>query len=289
MIKEMVYGAFIASLSAVLSILNSLTGTFFDSFLGYVLLFPIIFYTKNYGLKKALIMSFALFFVTLLVSPLSFLLIIVFSIVIGLFLGISLKYHFKDTYVFMITQIISMSYNIILLDILAYVLHIGDTFDTTMLTFSNQIPYLGLFFKYVNSLHFLIVVTGILEAFVILTLIQIIFNKYHLPVGHYDLSSLTFKSPFMIFCPILTIVCFFFSSYVVFSYLCLISFHLTLFIFISSLFQFLIKKGYGHYRFFIFITLFIPILDVFYFIVATFFILGKIFCIISKERRDKND
>lgn len=57
--NKLVQGALIASLFGVLAVLNTMTGTMFDSLIGYGMAIPMAIYSYKTGLKEALMTSVA--------------------------------------------------------------------------------------------------------------------------------------------------------------------------------------------------------------------------------------
>ena len=57
--NKLVQGALIASLFGVLAVLNTMTGTMFDSLIGYGMAIPMAIYSYKTGLKEALMTSLA--------------------------------------------------------------------------------------------------------------------------------------------------------------------------------------------------------------------------------------
>ena len=57
--NKLVQGALIAALFGVLAVLNTMTGTMFDSLIGYGMAIPMAIYSYKTGLKEALMTSLA--------------------------------------------------------------------------------------------------------------------------------------------------------------------------------------------------------------------------------------
>ena len=85
--KKLVQGAMIVALFGVMGILNVMTGTFFDSLIGYVMVIPLTWYGYQYDLKNNMIVSFASAAITLMQGMPYFFTIVVYSCILGCFIG----------------------------------------------------------------------------------------------------------------------------------------------------------------------------------------------------------
>ena len=114
--KKLVQGAMIVALFGVMGILNVMTGTFFDSLIGYVMVIPLTWYGYQYGLKNNMIVSFASAAITLMQGMPYFFTIVVYSCILGCFIGEALKEESAKTKIILGSFIISIIYNILLFE-----------------------------------------------------------------------------------------------------------------------------------------------------------------------------
>ncbi len=89
--NKLVQGALIASLFGVLAVLNTMTGTMFDSLIGYGMAIPMAIYSYKTGLKEALMTSVASMVIAFLFGTLSYVLIVLSSLGMGTVVGLCLK------------------------------------------------------------------------------------------------------------------------------------------------------------------------------------------------------
>ena len=89
--NKIVQGALIASLFGVLAVLNTMTGTMFDSLIGYGMAIPMAIYSYKTGLKEALMTSVASMVIAFLFGTLSYVLIVLSSLGMGTVVGLCLK------------------------------------------------------------------------------------------------------------------------------------------------------------------------------------------------------
>ncbi len=75
----------------VLAVLNTMTGTMFDSLIGYGMAIPMAIYSYKTGLKEALMTSVASMVIAFLFGTLSYVLIVLSSLGMGTVVGLCLK------------------------------------------------------------------------------------------------------------------------------------------------------------------------------------------------------
>mgnify|MGYP004461910611 FL=1 len=93
--NKLVQGALIASLFGVLAVLNTMTGTMFDALIGYGMAIPVAIYSYKTGLKEALMTSAASMVIAFLFGTLSYVLIVLSSLGMGIVVGLCLKHKAK--------------------------------------------------------------------------------------------------------------------------------------------------------------------------------------------------
>ena len=93
--NKLVQGALIASLFGVLAVLNTMTGTMFDALIGYGMAIPVAIYSYKTGLKEALMTSAASMVIAFLFGTLSYVLIVLSSLGMGIVVGLCLKHNAK--------------------------------------------------------------------------------------------------------------------------------------------------------------------------------------------------
>lgn len=192
--KKLVQGAMIVALFGVMGILNVMTGTFFDSLIGYVMVIPLTWYGYQYGLKNNMIVSFASTAITLMQGMPYFFTIVVYSCILGCFIGEALKEESAKTKIILGSFIISIIYNILLFELLGVLLGISWNQDITELlklkSLLVNIPYAGMIYRSIDLLSFFVVFISFFESYLILLMIQFIFTRLKLPFHkNYHIST----------------------------------------------------------------------------------------------------
>lgn len=192
--KKLVQGAMIVSLFGVMGILNIITGTFFDSLIGYVMVIPITWYGYHYNLKNNMIVSFASAVITLMSGMPYFFTITVYSCVLGCFIGEALRKELDKTKIIIGSFIISIIYNILLFGLLGALLGISWNQDIAELlklkALLISIPYAGIMYQLIDLLSFFVVFISFFESYLILLMIQFIFIRLKIPFHkNYHIST----------------------------------------------------------------------------------------------------
>ena len=90
-VKPMVQGAFLAAFNGVLGVLNIYLGQMFDVMFAYVMVLPMVYYSKHNRLSNSLLVMLVSFFVLFMVGELFFMLFATACLMMGVFYGEALK------------------------------------------------------------------------------------------------------------------------------------------------------------------------------------------------------
>ena len=176
--KKLVQGAMIAGLFGVIALVNIYTGGFFDIFFCYGIVSPLAWYGYHYTLKDNFIVVFASMVVVLMVSSPFFVISTLSACISGVFIGEALKRKAGKGVLFLGEFIVNLLNNLMIYEVFAGV--IGISLESEMAAIYNEVsafvPYLTLD-KVLSLAPIMIVVTSLLEMYVIVVLTQLILRR----------------------------------------------------------------------------------------------------------------
>lgn len=188
--NKLVQGALIASLFGVLAVLNTMTGTMFDALIGYGMAIPVAIYSYKTGLKEALMTSAASMVIAFLFGTLSYVLIVLSSLGMGIVVGLCLKHNAKKE-----TMLVLGATFFFLSDFLYFYVFsgvLGINLLTEAREMYNQIiavaPSLSSSFTFqdfYNIIPLFILITSFLQSYLVMMLCALFFKHLRIP---FDMS-----------------------------------------------------------------------------------------------------
>ena len=188
--NKLVQGALIASLFGVLAVLNTMTGTMFDALIGYGMAIPVAIYSYKTGLKEALMTSAASMVIAFLFGTLSYVLIVLSSLGMGIVVGLCLKHKAKKE-----TMLVLGAAFFFLSDFLYFYVFsgvLGINLLTEAREMYNQIiavaPSLSSSFTFqdfYNIIPLFILITSFLQSYLVMMLCALFFKHLRIP---FDMS-----------------------------------------------------------------------------------------------------
>ena len=188
--NKLVQGALIASLFGVLAVLNTMTGTMFDSLIGYGMAIPMAIYSYKTGLKEALMTSVASMVIAFLFGTLSYVLIVLSSLGMGTVVGLCLKNKAKKE-----TMLVLGATFFFLSDFLYFYIFSG-VLGINLLTESKEmynqiiavVPSLSNVFTFQNFYNLIplfILIMSFLQSYLVMMLCALFFKRLRIP---FDMS-----------------------------------------------------------------------------------------------------
>lgn len=109
--KRMVEGAMFCAIYGVFLLISRITGGFLESVVFFILPLPLIIFTFRYGIKNAVAPFVAVFFIALLINPISALFYVLSANILGVVYGQLLRKQVKETNLILLCGICSAVVN----------------------------------------------------------------------------------------------------------------------------------------------------------------------------------
>ena len=188
--NKLVQGALIAALFGVLAVLNTMTGTMFDSSIGYGMAIPMAIYSYKTGLKEALMTSLASMVIAFLFGTLSYVLIVLSSLGMGTVVGLCLKNKAKKETMLVLGATFFFLSDFLYFYIFSGVLGINLIAESKEMY--NQIiavvPSLSNVFTFQNFYNLIplfILIMSFLQSYLVMMLCALFFKRLRIP---FDMS-----------------------------------------------------------------------------------------------------
>ena len=188
--NKLVQGALIAALFGVLAVLNTMTGTMFDSLIGYGMTIPMAIYSYKTGLKEALMTSLASMVIAFLFGTLSYVLIVLSSLGMGTVVGLCLKNKAKKETMLVLGATFFFLSDFLYFYIFSGVLGINLIAESKEMY--NQIiavvPSLSNVFTFQNFYNLIplfILIMSFLQSYLVMMLCALFFKRLRIP---FDMS-----------------------------------------------------------------------------------------------------
>ena len=188
--NKLVQGALIAALFGVLAVLNTMTGTMFDSLIGYGMGIPMAIYSHKTGLKEALMTSLASMVIAFLFGTLSYVLIVLSSLGMGTVVGLCLKNKAKKETMLVLGATFFFLSDFLYFYIFSGVLGINLIAESKEMY--NQIiavvPSLSNVFTFQNFYNLIplfILIMSFLQSYLVMMLCALFFKRLRIP---FDMS-----------------------------------------------------------------------------------------------------
>ena len=123
--NKLVQGAMIAAMFGVMSILNTMSGTMFDTLIGYFMVVPFVYYSYHSRLRESLLVALVSLFIVFLQGQLMFSLIALETCGFGIVIGECLKRKKSGGVMLFASFIVSFVINILIYEVFAGVLGIS--------------------------------------------------------------------------------------------------------------------------------------------------------------------
>lgn len=218
--RKLVYGAMIAALVGVVSLLNSYTGGAVDSLIGYFMVIPFAWYGAKYSLKDNMLVAVASVAIVLFTGIPSFLIIAIYSAVFGCFVGECIRRKTSKATMLIGGFLISFLVNMLEIEVFAGVLGINIMKDMTQTYHDmvNSFPAIKQTLSlnhFLNLIPLLILLMSMLECYVMLALCQITMYRLKIPFpGNLHIATFNMGAPFALFTLIVGGVCLYLMNHV---------------------------------------------------------------------------
>ncbi|HAN57504.1 MAG: DUF2232 domain-containing protein [Intestinibaculum porci] len=202
--RKLVYGAMIAALVGVISLLNSYTAGTFDTLIGYFMVIPFAWYGYTYSLKDNLLVAFASIIIVLFTGLPTFLIIACYAAAFGTFVGECLHRQASKATMLLGGLIISFVVNLLEVTILAKIVDINMTRDMTS-AYNSIINYMPQMKKtislsqFLNLIPMMILLLSVMECYVMLGITQIVMLRLKVPFpANFHIATFNMGKPFAI-------------------------------------------------------------------------------------------
>ena len=178
--NKLVQGALIAALFGVLAVLNTMTGTMFDSLIGYGMAIPMAIYSYKTGLKEALMTSLASMVIAFLFGTLSYVLIVLSSLGMGTVVGLCLKN--KATFFFLSDFLYFYIFSGVLgINLIAESKEMYNQIIAVVPSLSNVFTFQNFY----NLIPLFILIMSFLQSYLVMMLCALFFKRLRIP---FDMS-----------------------------------------------------------------------------------------------------
>lgn len=213
--RKIVYGAMIAALMGVVSLLNSYTAGTFDSLIGYFMVIPYAWYGRMYSLKDNLLVCFASVLVVLFTGLPSFLIVAIYSCVFGAFVGECLRRKVNKSVIMTGGFLISFVVNMLQIYVFAGVLGIDITREMTT-TYQDVVKMMPAFKQtislasFLNLIPLMVMLLSALECYVMLGLCQVIMKRMKIDFpANFHIATFNIGRPLAIVAAIVFVISFY--------------------------------------------------------------------------------
>ena len=200
--NRMVQGAMIAAIFGVLSVLNTYTGSFFDSFIGYFMVAPVAWYGYRYSLKDSLLLTFVSLVVIIFTGLPYFIIIAATSCLSGVVIGECLKKKAKRSVMMLGVFIVTFISNILITQVLAGVLGVNLNADMKemygyLLKFMPSIKSGMPLSSFLSLMPLLILFLSVLEGYVELLMTQALLKRFKITFPeNFHISTFKIEQPY---------------------------------------------------------------------------------------------
>ena len=202
--NKLVQGAMIAAMFGVMSILNTMSGTMFDTLIGYFMVVPFVYYSYNSRLRESLLVALVSLFIVFLQGQLMFSLIALETCGFGIVIGECLKRKKSGGVMLFSSFIVSFIINILIYEVFAGVL--GISMHREMVEMYNmivkQVPAMKQRLSvttFTSLIPLAILFMSVLESYVVILLTQVVLmrvvkNKIQFPaffhIAYFELNHI---------------------------------------------------------------------------------------------------
>ena len=180
--NKLVQGAMIAAMFGVMSILNTMSGTMFDTLIGYFMVVPFVYYSYHSRLRESLIVALVSLFIVFLQGQLMFSLIALETCGFGIVIGECLKRKKSGGVMLFSSFIVSFIINILIYEVFAGVL--GISMHREMVEMYNmivkQVPTMKQRLSvttFTSLIPLAILFMSVLESYVVILLTQVVLMR----------------------------------------------------------------------------------------------------------------
>ena len=180
--NKLVQGAMIAAMFGVMSILNTMSGTMFDTLIGYFMVVPFVYYSYHSRLRESLIVALVSLFIVFLQGQLMFSLIALETCGFGIVIGECLKRKKSGGVMLFSSFIVSFIINILIYEVFAGVLGISmhremvEMYDMIV----KQVPTMKQRLSvttFTSLIPLAILFMSVLESYVVILLTQVVLMR----------------------------------------------------------------------------------------------------------------
>ncbi|MBO6047966.1 MAG: DUF2232 domain-containing protein [Erysipelotrichaceae bacterium] len=195
--NRLVQGAMIAALFGVLSFFNTYTASFFDAFIGYIMVVPFAWYGYRYSIRDNIAVSLASIAIVFMTGLPTFILIAVITCMMGVYIGECLKRQASQLVMLAGTTIIAFIDLILVYEVFAGLFGVDLVAEMTETYKMLASAGLGTAITLQNFLDFIpmmIMLMSLMEAYVVLILCQGLLRRFKVPFNN-DFHILNFMIP----------------------------------------------------------------------------------------------
>lgn len=180
--NKLVQGAMIAAMFGVMSILNTMSGTMFDTLIGYFMVVPFVYYSYHSRLRESLIVALVSLFIVFLQGQLMFSLIALETCGFGIVIGECLKRKKSGGVMLFSSFMVSFIINILIYEVFAGVLGISmhremvEMYDMIV----KQVPAMKQRLSvttFTSLIPLAILFMSVLESYVVILLTQVVLMR----------------------------------------------------------------------------------------------------------------
>ena len=200
--KKMVQGAMIAAIFGVLSLFNTYTGSFFDIFICYGMVVPLVWYGYHYDLKDNMMVCFVSMIVIAMMGVPFFVISALSSCFAGLFIGEALKRKAKKGTIMLGTVVVTFINNILIYEVFSGFLGVNligeltESYQMLVDVFPQFASYMSMDIV-LSFIPLLMLIVSVLEMYVIILLCQLILARlkiefpgsFHIATMHLSLRT----------------------------------------------------------------------------------------------------
>ena len=184
--NKLVQGALIASLYGVLAVLNTMTGTMFDVLIGYGMSIPMAIYTYKTGFKESFMAAIASMFIAFMFGTISYVLIVLSSLGMGIIVGLCLKKKAKKETMLLLGSAIFFLSDFLSFYVFSGVLGIDLVAQTKEMyhQMTAVLPSLSQAFSFQDFYNLIplgILIMSFLQSYVVMMLCALFFKRLKIP------------------------------------------------------------------------------------------------------------
>lgn len=199
--KSVVQGAMIAALFGMLSLFNTYTGGLIDIFICYCMVVPIAWYGNVYDIKMNILVVIASLIVILMFGTPFFIISSVSALLIGLFLGETIKRKSKKEIILLGTFLLCLMNNIFIYQVFSGLLGIDIISEITVMIDDLKViyPLLSQISQemILKVIPIVLIIMSMMEMYIIILMCQLIFmrlkisfpSQFHIAFLHFSIKT----------------------------------------------------------------------------------------------------